>query len=167
MDSPHARRCAILLPLIAASLPLALVRSGGRTFKMRAKPIREALLGRCNYRTSAVSASGPVLINTILVEQTIEREGLWERLSAEDLRALTPLFHGHINPYGQFALDLDRPSHQAVLQQLQRQRHDLLLFAAVSGQLALTAITNKIIGRIPVLDHVEFLMDLMLGLLRG
>ena len=24
MDSPHARRCAILLPLIAASLPLAL-----------------------------------------------------------------------------------------------------------------------------------------------
>jgi hypothetical protein len=56
---------------------------------------------------------------------------------------------------------------QAVLQQLQRQRHDLLLFAAVSGQLALTAITNKIIGRIPVLDHVESLMDLMLGLLRG
>ncbi|CEF48966.1 unnamed protein product [uncultured bacterium] len=44
-----------------------------------------------------------MLINTILVEQTIEREGLWERLSAEDLRALTPLFHGHINPYGQFA----------------------------------------------------------------
>jgi hypothetical protein len=42
-----------------------------------------------------------MLINTILVEQTIEREGLWERLSAEDLPALTPLFHGHINPYGQ------------------------------------------------------------------
>ena len=29
-----------------------------------------------------------MLINTILVERTIEREGLWERLSAEDLRAL-------------------------------------------------------------------------------
>jgi hypothetical protein len=28
----------------------------------------------------------------------------------QDLRALTPLFHGHINPYGQFALDLDRLS---------------------------------------------------------
>ena len=26
--------------------------------------------------------------------------------SAEDFRALTPLFHGHINPYGQFTLDL-------------------------------------------------------------
>ena len=37
-----------------------------------------------------------MLINTILVERTIEREGLWERLSAEDLRVLTPLFHGPI-----------------------------------------------------------------------
>ena len=27
-----------------------------------------------------------MLINTILVKRTIEREGLWERLSAEDLR---------------------------------------------------------------------------------
>ncbi|HEY4046779.1 MAG TPA: hypothetical protein VGM27_07935 [Acidobacteriaceae bacterium] len=27
------------------------------------------------------------------------------RRDAEDLRALTPSFHGHINPYGQFALD--------------------------------------------------------------
>jgi len=51
-----------------------------------------------------------MLINTLLVERTIEREGLWERLTTEDLRALTPLFHGHINPYGQFALDLARPS---------------------------------------------------------
>jgi TnpA family transposase len=51
-----------------------------------------------------------MLINTLLIERTIEREGLWERLTAEDLRALTPLFHGHINPYGQFALDLARPS---------------------------------------------------------
>jgi hypothetical protein len=46
-----------------------------------------------------------MLINTILVERTIERESLWERLSIEDLRVLTPLFHGHINPYGQFAFD--------------------------------------------------------------
>jgi TnpA family transposase len=51
-----------------------------------------------------------MLINTILVERAIEQEGLWERLSAEDFRALTPLFHGHINPYGQFSLDLARPS---------------------------------------------------------
>jgi hypothetical protein len=41
-----------------------------------------------------------MLINTILVEQTIEKHRLLERLSIEDLRALTPLFYEHINPYG-------------------------------------------------------------------
>ncbi len=42
-----------------------LVRLGPRcTFKMRAKPVPEALLDRCNYRTSAVSAPGPVLIGS-------------------------------------------------------------------------------------------------------
>ena len=51
-----------------------------------------------------------MLINTILVERTIEQESLWGRLSAEDRRGLTPLFHRHINPYGQFTLDLARPS---------------------------------------------------------
>jgi len=51
-----------------------------------------------------------MLINTLLLERTLERDGFWDRLSAEDLRALTPLFHGHINPYGQFTLDLARPS---------------------------------------------------------
>ena len=43
-------------------------------------------------------------------ERAIERDGLWERLNADDRRALTPLFHGHINPYGQFAIDLAQPS---------------------------------------------------------
>ena len=51
-----------------------------------------------------------MLINTILVERTIEREGLWDKLSVEDRRALSPLFHGHINPYGQIAIDLAKPS---------------------------------------------------------
>jgi TnpA family transposase len=51
-----------------------------------------------------------MLINTMLIERTIERNQLWERLSEEDRRGLSPLFHGHVNPYGQFALDLTRPS---------------------------------------------------------
>ena len=41
-----------------------------------------------------------MLINTILVERTIEREGLWERLSIEDLRVLTPLFLWKVHEYG-------------------------------------------------------------------
>ncbi len=51
-----------------------------------------------------------MLINTILVERTLDRHGLWERLSREDLRALTPLFHTHINPYGVFEIHLESPS---------------------------------------------------------
>jgi hypothetical protein len=35
---------------------------------------------------------------------------LLDQLSAEDRRGLTPLFYGHGNPYGLFALDLDQPS---------------------------------------------------------
>jgi TnpA family transposase len=50
-----------------------------------------------------------MLINTLLVEQTIERHELIARLSEEDRRALTPLFYEHVNPYGLFALDLDQP----------------------------------------------------------
>jgi hypothetical protein len=51
-----------------------------------------------------------MLVNTILVERALEKHGLWERLNAEDRRALTPLFHTHINPYGVFELDLESPS---------------------------------------------------------
>jgi len=41
-----------------------------------------------------------MLVNTILVERTLDKHRLWDRLKREDLRALTPLFHTHINPYG-------------------------------------------------------------------
>lgn len=51
-----------------------------------------------------------ILINTILLERTIEQRGMLKRLRLEDLRALTPLFHSHINPYGLFELDLEKPS---------------------------------------------------------
>ena len=46
----------------------------------------------------------------ILVERTIERQRLWKRLKPEDFLGVTPLFYGHINPYGWFDLDLERPS---------------------------------------------------------
>jgi hypothetical protein len=51
-----------------------------------------------------------ILVNTIMVERTIEEQGMLEKLSTEDLRAITPLFHAHINPYGLFQLDLEKPS---------------------------------------------------------
>jgi TnpA family transposase len=51
-----------------------------------------------------------MLINTLLVERTIVQHQLLTQLSEADRRALTPLFYEHVNPYGLFALDLDRPS---------------------------------------------------------
>jgi TnpA family transposase len=51
-----------------------------------------------------------MLINTILLEQTIAQHQLLEQFSAADRRALSPLFYEHVNPYGLFQLDLDRPS---------------------------------------------------------
>jgi TnpA family transposase len=50
-----------------------------------------------------------MLMNTLLVEQTIAQHQLLEQFSEDDRRALTPLFYEHVNPYGLFELDLDRP----------------------------------------------------------
>ncbi len=51
-----------------------------------------------------------MLINTILIERTIEKEQVINRLSARDLRALSPLFYEHINPYGVFEIDINQAS---------------------------------------------------------
>jgi TnpA family transposase len=51
-----------------------------------------------------------MLINTLLVEKTLEQHQLLPHLTDADYRALTPLFYEHVNPYGLFTLDLDRPS---------------------------------------------------------
>jgi TnpA family transposase len=51
-----------------------------------------------------------MLINTLLVEKTLEQHQLLPQLTDDDRRALTPLFYEHVNPYGVFALNLDQPS---------------------------------------------------------
>ena len=50
-----------------------------------------------------------VLANTLMVENVLDRQ-LLERMNQEDLRSLTPLFTSNINPYGDFELDLTKPS---------------------------------------------------------
>jgi len=51
-----------------------------------------------------------MLINSILVEQTVAQHQLLEQFSRDDRRALTALFYEHVNPYGLFELDVTRPS---------------------------------------------------------
>jgi|SRR5690348_9050446 len=49
---------------------------------------------------------------------------------------------------------------KADLEQMKRQRRQLLLVQAVGGKLTAAAIENKAIGAVPVFDHIEALVDL-------
>ena len=48
-----------------------------------------------------------VYLNTLMLQQVLSGEEWHNELTAEDLRALTPLFYNHINPYGTFNLNLE------------------------------------------------------------
>lgn len=52
--------------------------------------------------------SGLVYLNTLLIQNILSGPAWSDRLTAEDRRALSPLFWTHINPYGVFRLDMDR-----------------------------------------------------------
>jgi TnpA family transposase len=47
-----------------------------------------------------------VYINTLIIQEVLAEPEWKGRLTPEDLRALTPIIHAHINPYGLFPLDL-------------------------------------------------------------
>lgn len=47
-----------------------------------------------------------VYVNTLMIQNVLADKAWKERLQDEDLRALTPLIHAHVNPYGFFELDM-------------------------------------------------------------
>lgn len=47
-----------------------------------------------------------VYINTLIIQELLSDPAWGNKLTPEDKRALTPLIHAHINPYGLFPLDL-------------------------------------------------------------
>jgi hypothetical protein len=49
-----------------------------------------------------------VYVNTLMMQRVLSEPGWAERLTAEDLRALTPLVYLHVTPYGTFELDMAR-----------------------------------------------------------
>lgn len=54
--------------------------------------------------------SSLVLVNTVMVERVLVQTDLLGKLEQRDREALTPLFTSNVNPYGDFDLDLGRPS---------------------------------------------------------
>jgi TnpA family transposase len=49
-----------------------------------------------------------VYINTIKIQNIIKEQGWLNKLTTEDLRALSPLIYNHITPYGKFNVDLNK-----------------------------------------------------------
>jgi Transposase and inactivated derivatives, TnpA family len=47
-----------------------------------------------------------VYINTLLIQDVLEDKNWVNKFTKEDWRALSPLMHKHINPYGKFPLDM-------------------------------------------------------------
>lgn len=50
--------------------------------------------------------SAMVYINTLMLEDVITNKSWKDRMTPEDYRALSPLIHAHLNPYGRFELDM-------------------------------------------------------------
>ena len=48
-----------------------------------------------------------VYVNTLMLQEVLA-EPVWEtHMTDEDRRGLTPLFYSHVNPYGEFKLDME------------------------------------------------------------
>jgi TnpA family transposase len=49
-----------------------------------------------------------VYVNTLMIQSVLGEAAWRRRMGPEDFRALTPLLHGHVNPYGTFELDMEK-----------------------------------------------------------
>ena len=47
-----------------------------------------------------------VYVNTLMIQRVLSEAPWTRKLTEEDFRALTPLIHAHVNPYGRFELDM-------------------------------------------------------------
>jgi len=47
-----------------------------------------------------------VYINTLMLQQVLSEKKWFDLMTPEDFRALTPLIYSHVNPYGNFDLDM-------------------------------------------------------------
>lgn len=47
-------------------------------------------------------------INTLTIQQVLSEKKWYDMMAPEDFRALTPLIYNHVNPYGNFDLDMNQ-----------------------------------------------------------
>ena len=49
-----------------------------------------------------------VYINTLMFQQVLSDHHWRDEMTDDDYRALTPLIYSHVNPYGEFDLDMSK-----------------------------------------------------------
>lgn len=49
-----------------------------------------------------------VYVNTLMIQSVLSEKSWKNRMATADLRALSPLIHSHVNPYGRFELDMSK-----------------------------------------------------------
>lgn len=49
-----------------------------------------------------------VYINTLMIQKILSQSKWYNMMTTEDFRALTPLIYNHVNPYGNFDLDMEQ-----------------------------------------------------------
>ncbi len=47
-----------------------------------------------------------VYVNTLLVQKVLSEKEWLNKMQPEDFRGLTPIFYGHVNPYGRLSLNM-------------------------------------------------------------
>lgn len=48
------------------------------------------------------------MLQRVRIARLLKEHGWLEKMTQEDLRALSPLIYNHITPYGRFDVDLDQ-----------------------------------------------------------
>jgi predicted ferric reductase len=86
----------LLYPFLASYSEHRIVATnpGAAALHMELEPVKRAI------------SFEPGQFGFIRMKQVLAEKAWENRLTDEDLRGLTPLFYGHINPYGTFHLDL-------------------------------------------------------------
>jgi hypothetical protein len=49
-----------------------------------------------------------VYVNTLLVQKVLSEKEWLNKMQPKDFQGPTPLFYGHITPYGEFQLDMNK-----------------------------------------------------------
>lgn len=76
----------------------------GKTGALRSNRSEEAELSMLCLQLLQLSM---VYINTLMLQQVINESNWLDKMALEDKRAITPLLHEHLNPYGIFLLNLN------------------------------------------------------------